>query len=127
VAEPVSFGDILLIALPTHAPPGHEQEGARPAVVVGLPERAGEPRFPTVLVVPLTTQEGTWSTKAPELYPRLRAGAGGLPHPSVALLDQLRSIDVRRVSSYLGSLAAEEFQPIDDGLKKIFGFTAKLS
>ena len=96
MAEPVSFGDILLIALPTHAPRGHEQEG-------------------------------TWSRKAPGLYPRLRAGAGGLPHPSVALLDQLRSIDVQRVTSYLGSLAAEEFQPIDDGLKKIFGFTAKLS
>jgi len=127
VAEPVSFGDILLIALPTHAPRGHEQEGVRPAVVVGLPEQAGAPRFPAVLVIPLTTQEGTWSRKAPGLYPRLRAGAGGLPHPSVALLDQVRSIDVRRVSSYLGSLAGEEFQPIRDGLKQIFGFTPKLS
>lgn len=127
MAEPVSFGDILLIALPTHAPPGHEQEGVRPAVVVGLPEQAGEPRFPTVLVIPLTTQEGTWSKKAPRLYSRLRAGAGGLPRPSVALLDQVRSVDVRRVSSYLGSLAGEEFQPIHDGLKQIFGFTAKLS
>ena len=122
MADLVSFGDILLIMLPTHAPPGHEQEGVRPAVVVGLPERAGQPRFSTLLVIPLTTQEGTWSRKAPQLYPRLRAGAGGLPRPSIALLDQVRSIDARRVSSYLGSLTGKEFLTISEGLKKIFGF-----
>jgi mRNA interferase MazF len=122
VADLVSFGDILLIMLPTHAPRGQEQEGVRPAVVVGLPERAGQPRFSTLLVIPLTTQEGTWSKKAPRLYPRLRGGAGGLPRPSIALLDQVRSIDARRVSSYLGSLTSKEFQPITDGLKQIFGF-----
>jgi mRNA interferase MazF len=122
VADLVSFGDILLIMLPTHAPAGHEQEGLRPAVVVGLPERAGQPRFSTLLVIPLTTQEGTWSKKAPLLYPRLRGGAAGLPRPSIALLDQVRSIDARRVSSYLGSLTGKEFQPIKEGLKQIFGF-----
>jgi len=122
VADLVSFGDILLIMLPTHAPPGHEQEGVRPAVVVGLPERAGQPRFSTLLVIPLTTQEGTWSKKTPRLYPRLRAGAGGLPRLSIALLDQVRSIDARRVSSYLGGLTGKEFQPIKEALKQIFGF-----
>ena len=122
MANLVSFGDILVIMLPTHAPRGHEQEGERPAVVVGLPDRAGQPRFPTVLVIPLTTQEGIWSRKAPLLYPRLRTGAGGLPRPSIALLDQVRSIDSRRVSRYLGSLTGKEFQPIRKGLKKIFGF-----
>ena len=125
MAKLVDFGDILLISLPSHAPRGHEQEGLRPAVVVGLPERAGDPRYPTVLVVPLTTQEGTWSRKAPVLYPRIQAGAAGLPRPSIALLDQLRSIDVRRVSRYLGSLGQEEFQPVHDGLRQIFGFASE--
>jgi mRNA interferase MazF len=123
MAQLVGFGDILLIALPTHAPRGHEQEGSRPAVVVGLPERAGEPRYPTVLVVPLTTQEGAWSRKAPMLYPRIRAGAGGLPQPSIVLLDQLRSVDAQRVSRYLGSLTEDEFQPIQVGLTQIFDLT----
>ena len=122
MADLVSFGDILLVMLPTHAPAGHEQEGVGPAVVVGLPERAGQPRFSTLLVIPLTTQEGTWSKQAPRLYPHLRGGAGGLPRLSIALLDQVRSIDVRRVSSYLGSLTGKEFQPIKEGLKRIFGF-----
>jgi mRNA interferase MazF len=125
MANLVGFGDILLISLPSHAPPGHEQEGMRPAVVVGLPERAGEPRYPTVLVVPLTTQEGVWSKKAPVLYPRIRAGAGGLPRPFIVLLDQLRSVDVRRVSRYLGSLTGDELQPIHDGLQQIFGITGE--
>ena|SRR5438034_6951250 len=123
MAKPVGFGDILLIALPSHTPRAHEQEGSRPGVVVGLPERAGEPRYPTVFVVPLTTQEGAWSRKAPLLYPRLRAGAGGLPRPSIVLLDQLRSVDVQRVSRYLGSLTGEELKPIQDGLKQIFSLT----
>jgi mRNA interferase MazF len=123
MAKLVGFGDILLIALPSHAPRGHEQEGSRPAVVVGLPDRAGEPRYPAVLVVPLTTQEGAWSRKAPGLYPRIQAGAGGLPRPSVVLLDQLRSVDARRVSRYLGSLSEDEWRPIHAGLTQIFGFT----
>lgn len=104
---------------------GMSRKDCDPSVVVGLPDRAGQPRFPAVLVIPLTTQEGTWSRKAPLLYPRLRAGAGGLPRPSIALLDQVRSIDARRVSGYLGSLTREEFQPIHAGLKEIFGFTEK--
>lgn len=54
-----------------------------------------------------------------------RAGAGGLPRPSIALLDQVRSIDAGRVSSYLGSLTGEEFRSIHAGLKQIFGFTEK--
>ncbi|HEY7221864.1 MAG TPA: type II toxin-antitoxin system PemK/MazF family toxin [Candidatus Binatia bacterium] len=70
----------------------------------------------------MTTQEGTWSRRAPQLYPSLRAGAGRLPRPSIALLDQVRSIDARRVSSYLGSLTRKEFQTIGEGLKKIFDF-----
>jgi mRNA-degrading endonuclease toxin of MazEF toxin-antitoxin module len=45
-----------------------------------------------------------------------------LPRPSIALLDQVRSIDARRVSGHLGSLTGKKFQPIKEGLKPIFGF-----
>ena len=122
-AKRVSFGDILIISLPTHAPHGHEQEGKRPAIVVGILERAGTPRYPAVLVAPLTTQEGSWARNAPLLYPRLQAGAGGLPRPSLVLLDQLRSLDAQRVSGYLGSLTHAEFEPIRAGILRIFDLT----
>ena len=39
MADLVSFGDILLVTLPTHAPRGHEQEGLRPAIVDFLNEQ----------------------------------------------------------------------------------------
>lgn len=49
-------GDVLLIALPSHDPKGHEQEGLRPAIVVGIPR--GPVRYPVVIVVPLTSKSG---------------------------------------------------------------------
>ena len=93
---------------------GHEQQGNRPVIVIGLPW--GEVRYPMLIVVPLTTQTGLWSRQNPSLYPCLEAGVGGLPQPSIVLLDQLRSIDTRRVLAYLGSLTAEQYIPIHSGL-----------
>jgi mRNA-degrading endonuclease toxin of MazEF toxin-antitoxin module len=51
--EAITPGDIVLIALPSHDPSGHEQEGVRPAIVVGVPQ--GLVRYPVVVAVPLTT------------------------------------------------------------------------
>ncbi|MBD0392829.1 MAG: type II toxin-antitoxin system PemK/MazF family toxin, partial [Microcoleus sp. C1-bin4] len=52
----------------------------------------------------------------------LRAGVGNLTADSIVLLDQVRAVDIRRVLRYLGSLTAEEYQPIANGLKGIFCF-----
>ncbi len=46
--HPIKIGDVLLVALPRHFPLGHEQEGMRPSIVVGLPRRLGKPRYPNV-------------------------------------------------------------------------------
>lgn len=113
---------MLLVALPSQELGGREQEGLRPAVVVGVPEEAGAPRFPVSIVAPLTTREGAWSERSPELYPRLQAGSGGLRRDSVVLLDQVRSLDIGRVRGYLGSLEEEELDPMRAGLRRMFGF-----
>lgn len=97
----LSSGDVILVALPVHIPRRHEQQGHRPVIVIGLPW--GEVRYPMLIVVPLTTQTGLWSRQNPSLYPCLEAGVGGLPQLSIVLLDQLRSIDARRVLAYLGT------------------------
>lgn len=115
----VGRGDILLVALPSHSPNGREQDGTRPAVVVGIP--TGTVRYPIVVVVPLTTRDGRWARANPELYPRLLSGQGGLPHRSVVLLDQVRGIDVRRVLGYIGTLGTEEFSRIQVGLRGMLG------
>jgi len=110
----------VVVTLPIHVPPGHEQEGYRPVVVVGLPDRVGVPRYPLIIGVPFTTRGGAWSEQSPELYPLYRAGRGGLPRDSVAILDHLRSIDARRVMRYMGTLTPTDLEPIVRGLSVMF-------
>ncbi len=70
----------------------------RPAVVVGLPELAGAPRFGVVIVAPMTTDRGQqWADRSPGLYPRYPAGTANLKSSSMCLLDQVRALDVERV------------------------------
>lgn len=109
--------DVVLVKLPSHKPKGHEQESLRPAVVVGIP--TGELRYPVVLIVPLTTRIGSWSQNNPAVYPRLEPGAGNLSRSSVALLDQIRGLDLQRLSEYLGTLSKDDYAPIKDGLAGI--------
>lgn len=110
-------GDVLLVHLPGHVPPGHEQEGVLPAVVLGVPP---EPvRFGVVLVAPVTTSTGQWARRNPVLYPRLPPGAAGLRRPSIVLLDQVRAIDLRRTVEYLGTLAPAELEVIRRGLRRL--------
>ena len=120
-SEVVSVGDVVAVALPNHRPDGREQEGFRPAIVVGLPDFLGVPRFPVALVVPLTSdRQQAWALESPSLYPRLPAATGGLRSPSIVLLDQLRSLDARRLRRYLGSLSTKEYASIRNGLNAMF-------
>jgi mRNA interferase MazF len=118
--RPLQLGEVLLVDLPRHLPPGHEQEGSRPGVVVGLPERLGPPRYPVVVVVPVTTQSGPWAQPRSPLYLELPAGAGGLHQASVVLLEHLRGVDRRRVRGSLGTLTPDEYAPIQAGLRQMF-------
>ena len=43
--DSLSIGSIVAALFPGHRPGAHEQEGYGPAVVVGLPDLAGRPRF----------------------------------------------------------------------------------
>jgi mRNA interferase MazF len=117
---PLAPGDVILARFAVRNPTGHEQEGLRPAVVVGIPADLGQPRYWLVLVVPLTSQQGQpWASAAPLLYPALPVGAGGLATASIALLDQLCSLDGQRVTDWYGSLGAGEYAPILAGLTQM--------
>jgi mRNA interferase MazF len=111
-------GDVIIVNLPTSTPKGREQQGTRPAVVVGIPW--GEVRYPMLMIAPLTTQSGSWAFNNPSLYPCLLAGAGGLCLSSIVLLDQTRGLDINRVLAYLGTLTPEQYVPIFDGLRQLF-------
>ncbi len=113
-AEKLELGDVVTARFPVQDPQGREQEGLRPAVVVGLPELLGRPRFDLVFVVPLTTdRQGNWSRSA--LYPRLGAGTGD----SIVLLEQTRALDTGRMARYLGQLSEKQYEPIRQGLTRI--------
>ena len=64
-----------------------EQQGNRPAIIVGVP--LGTIRYPLVVLVPLTTQVGSWVEVNPKIYPVLSKGVGNLRQRSVVLLDQV--------------------------------------
>jgi mRNA interferase MazF len=65
-------------------------------------------------------RESQWATKNPNLYRHLPAGSGGIPQASIALLDQIRALDVRRVTAYLGRLEPEIFTSIRNNLLQLF-------
>jgi hypothetical protein len=44
----------------------------------------------------------------------VKAPEGGLPHNSIVLLNQIRTIDKRRVGRYWGRLSAQTMHRVDD-------------
>jgi mRNA interferase MazF len=107
-------GIVVLLSLDPTV--GHEQKGVRPCVVVSAPEVIAEQRYPLVCVVPITGTPGEGV-----LYPSLNPGASGLGKPSFALIDQLRSVDKRRVTRFLGRVSVDELNSIDEGLRLYLG------
>jgi mRNA interferase MazF len=101
---------------------GHEQRGVRPCVVVSDPDVIGDQRFRLVCVVPVTGTPGDGL-----LYPPLAPGQSGLAKKSFALIDQLRSIDKRRIRRVFGELSREEMTAIDEGLTAFLGLGGRLN
>jgi len=95
---------------------GREQRGVRPCVAVSDPDVVIDQRFPLMAVVPLTTTEG-----AGALYPKLEPGPSGLSKTSYALVDQIRSVDKRRVRRTFGVVSDAELRAIDDGMALFLG------
>lgn len=106
----------IIVVLSLDPTIGHEQKGVRPCVVVSAPEVIFEQRYPLVCVVPITGTPGEGA-----LYPRLEPGGSGLKKPSFALIDQLRSVDKRRVTRFLGRVSGDELKSIDEGLRLYLG------
>ncbi len=102
-------GTVILVNLDPTV--GHEQRGRRPAVLVSDPAVVADQRFPLLCLVPITATPGEGA-----LYPQLPPGSSGLIKTSFALVDQLRSVDKRRVRRVLGRVAEKDLAAIDEGL-----------
>jgi len=115
----LSRGAVVVVDL--DPPKGHEQRGVRPCILVSDPDIIGDQRFPLICVVPVTGAAGEGL-----LYPPLAPGKSGLAKKSFALIDQLRSIDKRRVRGVFGELAPGEIAAIDQGLAVFLGLGERL-
>ena len=85
-------------------------------MVVTEPEVLQDQRFPMLCVVPITRTPGEGA-----LYPALSAGQSGLRVQSYALVDQVRSVDKRRVSRVFGRITQDEMRMIEEGLRLFLG------
>ena len=96
---------------------GSEQGGTRPVLV--LQNNTGNLFCPTLIVAPLTTQVN--KKKDQPTHYLLSGVRGGLPEDSVALLEQIKTIDKSRIISYLGKVSKEEMRGVDQAIKVSLG------
>lgn len=95
---------------------GSEQGGQRPVLVVQ--NDIGNRYSPTVIVAAVTSQ--IEKSKLPT-HVELKAGSFGLLRNSVVLLEQVRTIDKRRIQQKLGRLDAATMQSVDEALAVSLG------
>ncbi len=112
----IERGIIVLVELDPTV--GNEQRGVHPCITVSDPAVNEDQRFPLIAVVPVTGTPGEGS-----LYPELAPGTSGLTKTSFALIDQLRSIDKRRIRRMFGRIATNELDAVDQGLELYLGLT----
>ena len=110
----IARGRLVLVELdPTI---GREQHGTRPSIMVSNPEISADQRFPLIAVVPITGTPGLGG-----LYPALTPGDSGVVKTSYALVDQLRSVDKRRIRRVYGAIGPSELKAVDQGLQLFLG------
>ena len=87
---------------------GSEQGGTRPVLVIQ--NDVGNKYSPTVIACAVTSQ--LTKAKLPT-HIEVRQGQFGLPKDSVILLEQIRTLDKRRLKERLGQLDAETMSKVD--------------
>ena len=99
---------------------GSEQGGVRPVLVVQ--NDVGNRYSPTVIVVPITTQikkmEQPTHIGIPPYF--------DLPEQSMAMLEQIRTVDRSRLREYIGNLDDDIMDCIDEALGVSIGLKAKM-
>ncbi|MFY9175796.1 MAG: type II toxin-antitoxin system PemK/MazF family toxin [Caldicoprobacterales bacterium] len=95
---------------------GSEQGGVRPVLVVQ--NDIGNKYSPTVIVAAITSQ--IHKGKLPT-HVEISASDYGLPKDSVILLEQIRTIDKKRLKEKIGYLSPEMMEKVNEGLQISFG------
>ena len=96
---------------------GSEQGGMRPVLIIQ--NDIGNRYSPTVIAAAVTSQIN--KAKLPT-HIELKAGEYGLPKDSVILMEQIRTIDKRRLKDKIGVLKSETMNRADKALLISLGF-----
>lgn len=96
---------------------GSEQGGVRPVLIIQ--NDVGNKYSPTVIVSAITSQLG--KAKLPT-HIELSASEYNLPKNSVALLEQIRTLDKRRLQEKITSLSQEKMREVNKALLISLGF-----
>ncbi len=95
---------------------GSEQGGTRPVLIVQ--NDTGNKYSPTVIAAAITSQTG--KARLPT-HINIVGGSVGLSKDSVILLEQVRTIDKRRLREHMGKLDEKHMLMVDEALAVSFG------
>lgn len=90
---------------------GSEQGGVRPVIVVQ--NDVGNKYSPTIIVAPVTSQMN--KAKLPT-HVKIKGNKYGLPKNSVALMEQLRTIDKKRLREKIGNFSNDIMNKINEAM-----------
>ncbi len=95
---------------------GSEQGGIRPVLIIQ--NDVGNRYSPTVIVAAITSRQG--KNRLPT-HIAIEAGDCGLQKDSVVLLEQVRTLDKRRLREKMGSVDYKAMKEINQALSVSFG------
>ncbi len=95
---------------------GSEQGGVRPVLIVQ--NDIGNKHSPTVIAAAITSQKE--KNKLPT-HIELNASSCGLAKDSVVLLEQVRTLDKRRLKERMGELDSDAMTQVNNALSVSFG------
>ena len=95
---------------------GSEQGGIRPVLIVQ--NDTGNKHSPTVIAAAITSQTG--KARLPT-HINIVGGSVGLSKDSVILLEQVRTIDKKRLREHMGRLDDKHMLLVDDAIAVSFG------
>ena len=95
---------------------GSEQGGIRPVLIIQ--NEIGNRHSPTVIAAAITSRQD--KNRLPT-HISIKAGTGGLTRDSVVLLEQVRTLDKRRLRERAGQIDPDVQRRVDEALEISFG------
>lgn len=90
---------------------GSEQKGYRPVLIIQ--NNVGNKHSPTVIIAAITSRVGVKAKLPTHYFVNTESGLGA---PSIVLLEQIRTIDKKRLDSYIGHLSDTHIVNINNAI-----------